>query len=282
MQWKELWAIRGSVPFPWSLIVGLLPILLILAMWAFATSGKPEERMIGPLALPSPGEIIDRAPELWQRPAESPAMGLTDDRGRLFYHARLSVTRVVESFVLALLVVLPLGILMASFGPPRAAFSPIMTAGGYVPISTLVPLTMAWCGIGEKQKIFFLAMAFAIYLWPMVLRAIDNVPDIYLRTAYTLGASKWQVIWKVMIPVALPDLWYGMRLAFGVGWTYIVLAEVVVKEGGLGDLISTAQRRSNIEHVYVVILIITLIAFLADFCWARVGRLLFPYRGETA
>jgi ABC-type nitrate/sulfonate/bicarbonate transport system permease component len=282
MQWKELWTIRGSVPFPWSLVVGLLPILLILAMWAYATHGKPEVRMIGPLALPSPGEIIDKAPELWHSPPPSALASDTDSRGKLFYHARVSIVRVLEGFAIALLVVLPLGILMASFGPPRAAVSPIMTAGGYDPISTLVPLTMAWCGIGESQKIFFLAMAFAIYLWPMVLRAIDSVPDIYLRTAYTLGASKRQVIWKVMIPVALPDLWYSMRLAFGVGWTYIVLAEVVVKEGGLGDLISTAQRRSNTEHVYVVILVITLIAFLADFCWARLGRMLFPYRGETA
>jgi len=282
MRWNELWAIRGTVPFPWSLVVGLLPILLILALWAYVTAGKPEQRMIHPMQLPSPGEIVDRAPELWRAPPPSALAGESDSRGKLFHHARLSIVRVLEGFSIALLFVLPLGIWMASFGPPRAAFSPLMTAGGYIPISTLVPLTMAWFGIGEKQKVFFLALAFALYLWPMVLRAIDRVPDIYLRTAYTLGASKWQVIWKVMIPVALPDLWYAMRLAFGVGWTYIVLAEVVVKEGGLGDLISTAQRRSNIEHVYVAILIITLIAFLADFCWARLGRLLFPYREETA
>jgi NitT/TauT family transport system permease protein len=282
MQWKEWWGIRGAVPFPWSLVLGFLPILAILALWAYATAGKPEQRMIHPMQLPSPGEIIDRAPELWRAPPPSTVVSETDSRGKLFHHARLSIVRVLEGFGIALLIVIPLGILMAAFGPPRAAFTPLMTAGGYIPISTLVPLTMAWFGIHEEQKVFFLALAFSIYLWPMVLRAIDNVPDIYLRTAYTLGASKWQVIWKVMIPVALPDLWYAMRLAFGVGWTYIVLAEVVVKEGGLGDLISTAQRRGNIEHVYVVIIFITVIAFLADFCWARLGRLLFPYRGETA
>jgi NitT/TauT family transport system permease protein len=263
-------------------VLGLVPILVLLVIWVLATRGKPEQRMIHPIALPSPGEIIEKAPSLWRRPPPAAFAGASDKRGRLFYHAGLSILRVVEGFVLALLVVMPLGIAMASFGPPRAALSPLMTAGGYIPISTLVPLTMAWFGTGEEQKVFFLALAFAIYLWPMVIRAVDNVPGVYLRTAYTLGASKWQVIWKVMLPVALPDLWHAMRLAFGVGWTYIVLAEVIVKEGGLGDLISTAERRGNTEHVYVVILLITVIAFLADFMWARLGRCLFPYKGGAA
>jgi ABC-type nitrate/sulfonate/bicarbonate transport system permease component len=68
MQWKELWTIRGAVPFPWSAVIGVLPILLILALWAYATAGKPEKRMIHPMQLPSPGEVVVRAPELWRGP----------------------------------------------------------------------------------------------------------------------------------------------------------------------------------------------------------------------
>jgi ABC-type nitrate/sulfonate/bicarbonate transport system permease component len=167
---------------------------------------------------------------------------------------------------------------MGAFGSVRALFNPVMTASGYIPIATLVPLTMSWFGLEEAQKVVFLAMAFGIFLVPMVIKAVDSVSDVYLRTAYTLGATRWQVVRHVLVPVALPDIWHGMRLAFGVGWTYLVLAEVVVKTGGLGDLIDTARRRALSGRVYLVILIITLIAWIADLVWQHLADALFPYR----
>jgi ABC-type nitrate/sulfonate/bicarbonate transport system permease component len=96
-----------------------------------------------------------------------------------------------------------------------------------------------------------------------------------------LGASRWQVISRVLIPIALPDLWHAMRLAFGVGWTYIVLAEVVVMVDGLGFLIQNSFRRGPREHIYLVILAITLIAWIADLTWVRMGRAFFPYRAGS-
>jgi ABC-type nitrate/sulfonate/bicarbonate transport system permease component len=190
----------------------------------------------------------------------------------------ISMRRVGLGFLLALVIVLPAGILMGAFGSVRALFDPVMTASGYIPIATLVPLTMSWFGLGEIQKVSFLALAFGVFLTPMVVNAVDSVPDVYLRTSYTLGASRWQVIRHVLVPVALPDIWHGMRLAFGVGWTYLVLAEVVVKTGGLGDLIDTARRRALTGRVYLVIVVITMIAWAADLVWNYLANVFFPYR----
>jgi NitT/TauT family transport system permease protein len=262
--------IRGRVPRVASLALGLFPIVLLVLVWAYVTHGAPEERVLGPTILPSPGEVISSLHDL---------VSTSDTEGRtLFTHIGMSMRRVGFGFLLALVVILPLGILMGSFGSARALFDPVMTASGYIPIATLVPLTMSWFGLDEIQKIVFLAMAFGIFLAPMVVRAVDSVPDVYLRTAYTLGASRWQVISRVLLPVALPDIWHGMRLAFGVGWTYLVLAEVVVKTGGLGDLIDTARRRALSGRVYLVIVIITLIAWGADLVWKYLADLFFPYR----
>jgi len=248
-----------------SIALGALPVVFIFLMWFLFTAGAPEERRIAPTILPSPVEVVQSIPEL---------IGNRD----LFHHVWASIRRVGLSFILALVIVLPLGILMGSFGSIGATFSPVATASGYIPIATLVPLTMSWFGIDELQKIMFLAMAFGIYLLPLVVKAIEGVPDIYLRTSYTLGATRWQVIYRVLVPIALPDLWHAMRLAFGVGWTYIVLAEVVVMVDGLGFLIQNSFRRGPREHIYLVILAITLIAWIADLAWERMGRLLFPYR----
>jgi len=261
--------IRGKVPARTAVILGALPILAILLLWFLFTSGPPEERRIAPTILPSPTEVVQSVPEL------------VKDRD-LPHHIWASVRRVALSFLLALIIVLPLGILMGAFGSVGAVFKPVSTASGYIPIATLVPLTMSWFGIDEFQKVMFLAMAFGIYLLPMVVNAVDSVPDIFLRTSYTLGATRFDVIRRVLIPIALPELWHAMRLAFGVGWTYIVLAEVVVMVDGLGFLIQNSFRRGPREHIYLVIVVITLIAWAADLVWERLGRVLFPYRRSSS
>ncbi len=255
-------------------MLGLIPILILVCLWWVLTRGVPEERILGPTILPSPAEVVASVNDL--------LFTADSDSRTLFDHIGLSLRRVALGYLLALAIVLPLGILMGAFGSVRAAFDPVMTASGYIPIATLVPLTMSWFGIGEVQKVVFLAMAFAIYLLPLVISCIDSVPDVYLRTAYTLGARRWHIIRRVLVPVALPDIWHSMRLAFGIGWTYLVLAEVVVKTGGLGDLIDTARRRALSGRVYLVIVIITLIAWVADMFWSKLGELLFPYRRSRA
>jgi NitT/TauT family transport system permease protein len=245
-------------------------LAILLAFWWMLTQGIPEERVLGPTILPSPPEVVQSLGDL---------LGSSDQDNRtLFDHIGLSLRRVGFGFLLALSIVLPLGILMGAFGSMRATFDPLVTASGYIPIATLVPLTMSWFGLDEMQKVVFLAMAFGIFLLPLVVKAIDSVQDVYLQTAYTLGADRWAVIRRVLVPIALPDIWHSMRLAFGVGWTYLVLAEVVVKTGGLGDLIDTARRRAMSGRVYLVIVIITLIAWIADLLWVRLGILFFPYR----
>lgn len=253
-----------------AVLFGLTPIVVLILAWTYVTHGAPEERVLGPTILPSPAEVVSSLSQL---------ITTSDTDGRTLYaHIGISMRRVSLGFLLALAVILPLGILMGAFGSVRALFDPLMTASGYIPIATLVPLTMSWFGLDETQKIVFLAMAFGIFLAPMVVKAVDSVSDVYLRTAYTLGASRWQAIRHVLVPVALPDIWHGMRLAFGVGWTYLVLAEVVVKTGGLGDLIDTARRRAMSGRVYLVIVIITIIAWIADIVWKILADALFPYR----
>ena len=256
------------------MLLGLIPLVILLVCWWIVTRGIPEERVLGPTILPSPSEVVQSLGDLLHSSDQ--------DNRTLFDHIGLSLRRVGLGYLLALSIVLPLGILMGAFGSVRSMFDPVVTASGYIPIATLVPLTMSWFGLDEMQKVVFLAMAFGIFLLPMVVKAIDSVPDVYLRTAYTLGASRWAVVRRVLVPVALPDIWHSMRLAFGVGWTYLVLAEVVVKTGGLGDLIDTARRRAMSGRVYLVIIIITLIAWVADMLWVRFGLLFFPYRRSSA
>lgn len=263
---KEFFQIRENTSRMWSILLGGIPFLVIILVWWYITHGNTvEERLISPVTLPSPKEVIKQIPFLLLK-------------GKLIAGAIASFKRVCVGFILALLAALPLGIAMGSFGKIKTMFQPLAVIGGYIPIAALVPLTLVWFGTAEKQKYMFLAIAFYVYLLPLVVKTMDKVDNVYIQTAYTLGCSKLQIIKKVLVPIAFYDIWHAMRLAFGVGWSYIILAEVIFSEAGLGQIIIVAQRRGPREYIYLVIIIIALMAWTTDRILELIGRKLFPYK----
>jgi ABC-type nitrate/sulfonate/bicarbonate transport system permease component len=107
------------------------------------------------------------------------------------------------------------------------------------------------------------------------------VPPAYLDVAVTKGASQWQLVSQVLFPVARADIWEHLRGVYGVGWGWIILAEVVNGEQGLGYLISVSERRGHTAAIFAVIVVIVAIAIACDQAWRLGGRLLFPYRFKS-
>ncbi|MBN2054179.1 ABC transporter permease [bacterium] len=256
--------IRENVPRSRRVALGAVPILALGALWWVLTTGVAESRIISPVILPSPGEVIRSLPSLWFERA------LTRS---IWY----SFIRVIGGFVAAMVLAFPLGVAMGSFGKIKAMFNPVAVFGGYVPIPALVPLTLSLFGTGELQKIMFLGLAFFVYLLPLFVKAVDQVDEIYLKTAYTLGADKRQTVSRVLLPLAWSNIFQAMRIGFGIGWGYIILAEMVSAQKGLGSIIIVSQRRGPREHIYLVLLVIILIAFVTDKLWLLATRRLFPY-----
>jgi len=238
---------------------------LLLLSWWFVTRGHTvEERILPPLILPSPLEVLQAFP------------ALHFDQG-LVRSAMTSFVRVTLGFTLAGIVALPLGIYMATFPPIAAFFRPLSLIGAYVPIVVFVPLTLAWFGLSETQKVGFLFIGCFVALLPLVIKEIANVPAAYLDVAMTKGASQWQLVRYVLFPVAQANIWQHLRGVYGVGWGWIILAEVVNAERGLGYLISISERRGHTAAIFAVIIVIVAIAIACDQLWKFGGQLLFPY-----
>jgi len=246
----------------------LVFIALVMSGWIAATYGETiESRLLSPIILPSPMEVLRAFPVLHYNQA-------------LVRSVLISFGRVTSGFALAAIIAIPLGVQMAAYPKIAAFFRPLALIGGYVPIVVFIPLSLAWFGIGETQKIGFLFIGCFVVLLPAVIRAIDDVPDDYLNLAATKGATQWQLVSNVMLPVAAPAIWNALRSVYGVGWGWIILAEIVNGDKGMGYLINISERRGKTASTYAIIIVICVIAVACDQVWRRVGQKLFPYMNK--
>ena len=262
--------VRGEIGAgaAYGLTVGFVAFLV--GAWWFVTSGAtPEDRLVNRLIIPSPAEVLAAFPTLHFEQALV--------RGTL-----TSWLRVTEGFALAAFVAIPLGVYMASFSSVSAVFRPLALIGSYVPIVCMMPLTFAWWGLTEMQKVGFLFVASFVALLPLVIKSIEDVASPYLDVAVTKGATQWQLVRHVLVPVAAADIWDHMRGIYGVGWGWIVLTEMTNSEQGLGHLIDVSNRRSHQDAIYAVIIVIVLVGLVCDRLWRLGGVILFPYRRRSA
>jgi len=263
---RRLFALRVPPPPTLKKLLGALGVVLVLAVWWLLTMGAtPETRFVSPVTLPSPGEVLRSIPALFGERA-------------LLQSAAATLQRVITGFGLAIIVGVPFGIVAGAYRVFDAVTGPISVFLRNIPIAVLIPLTILWFGIDETQKTMFIFIATVPFVFFDTVRAISAVHDRYVETAQTLGASPRQIISKVLIPLAMPDIYSGMRNLFGLAFGYIMLAELVNARHGLGYLLMASQRRGLTEHIFAILIVIGLMAYGIDRLLYWFQRGLFPYR----
>jgi ABC-type nitrate/sulfonate/bicarbonate transport system permease component len=273
--------LRGQAPVATGLFWGVTAIACVLALWFVATAdgmrpgagpeaeeSGPETRWISPTMLPSPGETLGAVPT---------AFG----ERRLVANTLVTLRRVAFGFGLSAIIGVPLGVLAACFPAVRSFVAPLTIFGRNIPVAALIPLTFFFFGIGELQKVMFLFIASVAFVVSDTAAAVLEVPERYVDTARTLGASRLQIILKVLTPLAAPAIFNSLRLLFGIAFGYVMLAEVVKlggDTGGLGDLINVSQRRGEREPILIVLVVIPIVAYAIDrlLWWLQCD--LFPHR----
>jgi NitT/TauT family transport system permease protein len=259
--------VRHELPRRDELLLAGLFVGLVLVAWWFLTRGERfEDRLVNVTILPSPPEMLK-------------AFGPLHLEQALVRNALTSIRRIALGFSLAVMMAVPLGVYMATFPPIASFFRPVTLIGSYVPTVVFIPLSIAWFGASEIQKIAFLFIVYFVALLPLVIKSVADVPAAYLDVAVTKGASQWQLVRHVLFPVAKADIWDHLRGTYGVGWTWIILAEVWANaENGLGYLLEISYRRGRMDRYFAVVIVIVAIAVAFDQLWRVGSRLLFPYR----
>jgi ABC-type nitrate/sulfonate/bicarbonate transport system permease component len=263
---RPLLALRLSPPRMTRRLVGAGSVAVVVLVWWLATSGLgSEDRWISPVILPSPLEVMRSFPVL------------LNERG-LLQSIAATLKRVLIGFGLAAAIGVPVGILAGSWRVIESAGAPLALFGRNLPVAALIPLTILWFGIDETQKVMFIFIACVPFVYSNVVAAIAGVPDRYVETAQTLGATPFQIVRKVLVALAIPDIYNSLRHLFGLAFGYIMLAELINAQHGLGYLLMSSQRRGLSEHIILILMIIGLLAYGIDRVLFWFQRGLFPYR----
>ena len=255
-----IWAVRGQITRCQYWALALLGLVVPLAAWWLATALGQVDKIF----MPSPGNVWVRAVEWWQ------SSNLAGDVG-------ISVYRVVGGFLLSAAIALPLGLLIGTFRAVQAALEPLTDFIRYMPAVAFIPLVMLWVGIDESSKIAIIFIGTFFQMVLMVAEDVRRVPMAQIEAAQTMGASRVELLEKVILPSAKPALLDTLRVTMGWAWTYLVVAELVAANSGLGYAILKAQRFLQTDKIFAGIILIGAIGLITDQAFRFVHRRAFPW-----
>ncbi len=251
---------REPLPKSLYLILALSSFAFFLLLWSILTYG----RFVDALFLPSPGRVFQAGVDLFLEFEFA-----TDILN--------SVYRVMMGFFIAAIIGVPIGLIMGTFKAAEALTEPVVGFIRYMPASAFIPLFILWLGIGDVEKIAIIFVGSFFQLVLMVAVVAKNVHKDLLETAYTLGARRFQVIRKVLLPASLPGIVDTLRIIVGWAWTYIIVAELVASASGIGYMIISSQRMLRTGNIIFGILTIGMLGLLTDFFSKWVYNRLFPW-----
>jgi len=255
--------VRGQLSPRKDLIWGLAGLTTFIGLWCLLTYGG----FVKPLFLPSPSGVFE-------------GMVSFANKGWLDKAILASTMRVLKSLFLVIIVGVPIGILMGSFAVVDAYLRKIVNAGKAIPPPALIGLIVLWFSIEEKAKVIFLFLGAIFYLIILVKNAVQNVREEYVKVVTDMGATNLQVITKVLIPGAMPQIWEAITVCSGIMWTYIVLAEFInssQEQIGLGYLLQIGSRTQESGMVYSALILIVLISVLFDFIMNQIKKHYFSW-----
>lgn len=243
-----------------STALGSISFLLLLLLWSLVTYTG----FVKDFFLPTPTSLLHGFFSLFTQ------QSFAND-------VLISVYRVLVGFIIAVVCAVPLGIIVGLNRRMEALVEPIVGFIRYTPTPALIPLFILWFGIGETEKIIVISQTVFFQLVLMVANSVSFIPKEIVESARTLGATKWQIITRVVFPYVKPRIYDDLRISIGWAWSALMAAEIVGATSGIGLVIVEAQRLLRTENVMAGILVIGLLGLVTDLVMKRLYPLFFPW-----
>lgn len=252
--------LREDIPDRLRRPLVLASIALPFLVWTLLSA----THAVKPLFLPSPAAVAR-------------AFGDLASSGLLWSDASATLTRVGISFALVVVVSVPLGLAMGTFPSMRAIFEPMIGFVRYMPAPAFIPLLIVWLGFGESAKITLLFIGTVFFNTVMSADVAAQVPKELINASYTLGARRWAVVRKVVIPHSVPGLINAMRVNIAATWNLVVVAELIAAQEGLGYRITRAQRFLQTDQIFAVLIVIGILGVASDVIFRVLRNAVAPW-----
>lgn len=258
--WRALWVIRGHLSQRAYLLFALTGMLLPLAGWWWLSASGLMDKVF----MPGPVDVLSRLYS-W----------FNDDD--LLGDMWISTYRVAAGFTLSAVLAIPLGIMIGTYRPVQALLEPLTDFIRYMPAVAFIPLVMLWVGIDESSKIAIIFIGTFFQMVLMIAEDVRRVPVTQIEAAQTMGATRSEIVSRVIVQSAKPALLDTLRVTMGWAWTYLVVAELVAANSGLGYAILRAQRFMQTDKIFAGIILIGLIGLAIDQLFRWLHRKSFPW-----
>jgi len=255
---------KKDIPRRAYLTVSTLVGVLLFGGWCILAYGG----LVRSDFLPTPGAVVGAA-----------IAGVKD--GSLPQNTIVSVIEILSGFIIASLLSVPLGILMGSFKVVEAAVEPVTNFVRYLPVSAMIPLLILWVGIDMDEKITVIFIGTFFQQLILIADVSRGVSKDLLDVSYTLGATRRTVVWRVLIPATMPGVMDTLRITLGWAWTYLVVAELVAANEGLGYFILNSMRGLFTEQIFLGIMVIGLLGLITDQGFKLLRNRMLPWAIAT-
>ncbi len=257
---RRQWVIRGTLSRRQFAIYAALGVAAPIIAWAFVSQAG----IVPKIFMPGPWDVAKR---FWSWIVDE---GFAGD-------LLISLERVSLGFLASLVVALPIGLIAGTFKPAEAIVEPAMDFIRYMPAVAFVPLMMLWCGVDELSKVSIIFIGTFFQMVLMFADDVRKVPMQQIEAAQTMGGTRREILYKVIFPSAAPALLTTCRITLGWAWTYLVVAEIVAANSGLGYAILKAQRFLQTDKIFAGLIAIGFLGLLQDQLLRALHSALFPY-----
>lgn len=258
----RIFASRRAIGWrPFNAVSGLLLPIALLLLWETVVRAG----WVSAHQLPPPSTLAATAWEL----ATS---------GSLFRHAWVSSLRVLAGFLIGASLALLVGSLVALVRPVERLIDPTFQGLRAVPSLAWVPLLLLWFGIDETPKLVLIAIGtfFPVYL--ATFSGLGNVDRKLVEVGRQAGLNRNALLWRILIPAALPGIFTGLRAALSLGWMFLVAAELIASTQGLGYLLSDGRETGRVDFVFIAILSLALLGKVTDSLLRALERRVLAWR----